>query len=290
MASLRTLERAIEVAQAIGALESNWYGHPRPIRYPRDVTALVQAGLGLDVVRIPALTADKVLHYLRVASGYDPGEEYEAPYGHSAPGPVPTLLYIGPPQSLLFVESNLPASLANYSLAREIGYYIAAVFDVWDLWQTSLPTQVRSIADAVDWTLPDTGLQLRGLLRHLPGCAPPDGWAGRATRRAELQGDIIARELLSPWGQVAAIHGPGGMGANRTDMVRLLVERYGLPALVAATYCDDLQSAQHLPPPAPWTRPQPFPAPHESQPLAGDGLPGLNLSDCNSAEDDEPGF
>jgi hypothetical protein len=290
MASLRTLERAIEIAQAIGELESNWYGHPRPVRYPRDVTAMALASLGLDVVRIPALTTDRVLHYLRVASGYDSGDEYETSCGVSGPAPVPTILYVGPPQSLLFLESNLPASLANYSLAREIGYYIAAVYDLWDLWQTSLPTQVSSIADAFDWALPDTGLQLRGLLRHLPGCAPPDGWASRATRRAELQGDIIARELLSPWGQVAAIHGPGGMGANRTEMVRLLVERYGLPALVAATYCDDLQSAQHHPPPAPWTRAHPFPAPHESQLLVGDGLPGLNLSDCSSPEEDDPGF
>lgn len=206
--------------------------------YPRDMAAILQQGLEVPMVEMADLTVRTSADYLCILRG-DPTPIELQTRDRLLMG----LFYAGPPCALIFIQEGLAAQIRNYVLAHELGHFVADVFLVRQLWLRSLPEQREAIHRVFAWHEMDGYLEIAALFRGLP--TRPHAIMGRESRATtetadrEIQADLIARELLAPWDEVAAQFLPGK--ANRRDMLALLHEHYGLPLKIAAYYCNDLQ-------------------------------------------------
>lgn len=206
--------------------------------YPRYMATMLQQVLEVPVVDMADLTVRTSADYLCVLRD-DPAPIELQTHDRLLMG----LFYAGPPCAIVFIQEGLAPQIRNYVLAHELGHFIADVFLVRQLWLRSLPEQRGAIQHAFAWHEMDGYLELTALFRGLP--SRPRAIMGRENHAAtettdrEIQADLIARELLAPWDEVAAQFLPGK--ANRRDMLALLHEHYGLPLKIAAYYCNDLQ-------------------------------------------------
>jgi IrrE N-terminal-like domain len=231
--------KAISAARTVADLVSAQPGGSALLdKYPRDMAAILQQGLEVPVVEMADLTVRTSADYLCILRG-DPTPLELQTRDRLLMG----LFYAGPPCSVVFIQEGLAPQIRNYVLAHELGHFIVDVFLVRQLWLRSLPEQRDAIQCAFAWHEMDDYLEMAALFRGLP--SRPRAIIGREshatteTADREIQADLIARELLAPWGDVAAQFLPGK--TNRRDMLALLHEHYGLPLKIAAYYCNDLQ-------------------------------------------------
>lgn len=246
------INRAVVIGEILQQLTAVQLG-PTDVfsEHPRDLRLAYEEGLCLSVVQIQDLTADKVRRYLRMLSLESGGEDYEFDevpgdedwVGELSNLPVDAYLFIGPPQTTLFCERALSPARAGFALAYEIGGYLSDLLSYRCLWPSPRSIQCASVWDAFDPTLAQH--QLWFDLRALPRMMLPQAsdWPASALDLAvhyATPNEILARELLAPWAEVAAIFTGGNR--DRRGLVSLLMGRYGLPAAVAARYCNDLQT------------------------------------------------
>lgn len=218
---------------------------------PHDLRLAYEAGLCLSVVPIQDLSAVKAMRYMQMlgrdidGGGYGDGAAFcdEDWVNEVSLTPIEAYLYVGPPQTTVFFERSLSPARANFALAYEVGGYMGDLLSYRCLWQSPRSVQCASLWDAFD---PDLAQhQLWFDLRALPRVMMPQA-ADQPSSALDLAmpypspTEIIARELLAPWAEVAAIFTGGSV--DRHGLVSLLMARYGLPAAVAARYYNDLQT------------------------------------------------
>jgi hypothetical protein len=222
---------------------------------PRELRLVYEMALSLSLVQVKDLTPHKALRYLRMVGlgSACADSEYDEPVdtcpgnaewlGASPHSPIEAFLYVGPPQSTLFYEKSLPPARASFALAYEVGGYLADLLSYGCMWLSPRSMQCYAVWEAFD-SAPEQyqrWLELRALPRIVtPHASDRPASALDIAVPFATPTEIIARELLAPWSEVAAIFCAGNV--DRHGLVSLLMEGYGLPAAVAARYHNDLRT------------------------------------------------
>lgn len=201
-----------------------------PRRFPRDMIYLC-ALLEVPVVNLPDLTPQTASRYT--------GRLANRPAHTDDDRPLYGLLHIGPPSNMIFLRTGLSQPAVRYILAHELGHFLADVYLIRRLWLETLPAQKAAILRLFSWQQADAWLDLQAFVKGLPGrpqaiLARND--APQETVRREMLADLVARELLAPWEQLAAAF----QQTSRDTCLALLQREYGLPLRIAHLYYTDL--------------------------------------------------
>lgn len=238
------MRRAFAVAEMFcDMVASNLGTRFDPHQFPRDMATLISDGLELPIIVRPALTLRSAAHYLCLLHG----EPIESS-GEADDRALYGLLHVGPPANLILLRGGLSLHVANYVLAHEVGHFLADLFAVKQLWLQVLSQQAEAVERAFCWQEPDAGLELHAFLKGLPPRPVAITGRGNATRREtaerEIQADLIARELIAPWNQVAPFIPTNPPG----EVIAILHEQFGLPLPIATPYENDLRTCLQPPP------------------------------------------
>lgn len=203
--------------------------------FPRDVAALASHGLDIPIIRQPHLTVQNAREFLCILRGDPPATGTDI-----LDRPLYGLLHIGPPSNLILISEELSTPFANYVMAHEISHFFADVFFVQQRWSQSLPGKTREVRRLFSWQQRDGWLELQALIRGLPPrptqIMARGGGQLLETAALERQADLIAREFLAPWYQVAPLF----IQYGTKGIAELLREHFGLPTWVTRGYQNTL--------------------------------------------------
>jgi Zn-dependent peptidase ImmA (M78 family) len=136
----------------------------------------------------------------------------------------------------IFVDAHDEAAERRYSLAHELGHFLA---EYWLPRQRVVETLGMDSLEVLDGLRPPTPRErLRSLLRHVTiGChfhlMHREEYRSADVTDAEDDADDLALELLAP---VAAVRAGLTEGVRHAQVEALLVTTFGLPSAIAADY------------------------------------------------------
>lgn len=204
--------------------------------FPRDLAHLLLYGLEIPIITVHGLTLHTADRYLCILA-----DVRTLPTCDTPDRPVYGLLHVGPPSTTVFLEGSLPAHIANYVLAHEVGHVLADIYAIQRLWQQTLPTQQESVQRFFAWQRTSDWLELLAAIKGLPArptiATDPRRISQDELANREIQADLVARELLAPWHTVIT-HAPN---TTQSDLAALLYDQYGLPRRMAWSYARHLR-------------------------------------------------
>jgi hypothetical protein len=239
----KRIKRAITVAQTfLDLVRANDHAKIYCEHFPRNIEPMILYALELPIQYRPQLSlysAERYICALKQISFAPPAETPDRPLWG--------MLHVGFPSNLILIKEGLSSSNQNYVLAHEVGHFLTDVFNLRNLWVSTLPEQKNQIMKAFNWQDYDEWIELQAFIKGLP--QRPRAIMARGKRalpetaEKELLADLIAREIIAPWDKAVQIY---KSVRNRKDFSHLIHKTCGLPEAVAEFYFDDIEQ-QYMP-------------------------------------------
>ncbi len=212
-----------------------WAAAGDPPAFPRDLEDAVADVGGVTVVRRGGLRVSSVVDYCRSRA---------LPAGFAGPDrPLRAALHCWAGVGTVFLDPTDPPDEQRFSFAHELAHFLRDYLSTRRQVANALGPGAVDVLDGLRPPTPPE--RLHAVLRnrpltphcHLMSRDPAGRPEGDDDRRAELDADRLACELLAPAEMFRD-------NADRDELARRLVAEFGLPSSVAAGY-----AAQLLPPP-----------------------------------------
>lgn len=197
---------------------------------PRDLEAPVLWGLPVAIVKLPKLRTAAVDTWFR-----NQGRR------HALDGPdrpIRACLFAFRGRGVIFIDAADPGPERRFSLAHEVAHFLADYLEPRARILERVGPAYASILDGERPPRPDERIEgllagvTLGVHRHLMDRDP-----GSAARVAESEGraDRLALQLLAPRALVRRAL-TAAVGTSGAELVRILVDEFGLPDAVARRY------------------------------------------------------
>lgn len=227
------------------AAEAFWIAAGEPEPFPRNLRRAIARSLPVTMVLLPRLSVSAAEAWLR-----QQGARFDVDVGDR---PLRACLICRFGHGLIFTDGADTDDEQRYSLAHELAHFLV---DYLAPRRAAVARRGEAILDVLDGVRPaGTDERIIGVLVDVP-VRPhihlmerfDDLGRLEEIHRAESAADALANELLAPWDIVSRNVRDLAITGDQATISRLLVERFGLPAIPAQRY-----AAMLSPGPAPTT-------------------------------------